>query len=344
MTGEFQDGFEAALSDQFLGSEQIRTFYQQELRHLPTFGVEEGICHDRYLELTSNTERRRGIFNCEDYIVYLPESMDGEREKTLMMNMEKYNHLNKLGKVYYYFVDDSSSFDFARNERVVNYPEKLRVGLKGGSGFDFLKYDNFEEYKKYFYKTDYHWNYRGSYQGFLDIVKMLGVERVAEPRGVFTNHENFFGSHARGTSNYDFGEEFEFYEFEIPKHEVWINGEPGQYNHFEEYKRHDYEYGKTENYYGYVYGEDYGEVKFDFGRPGKENLLIISNSYSNAINELIAQYFNKTYVVDLRYYKETFGKNFEASSYLKEKKIDKVLVLMSPTFILAEEPNRGLES
>lgn len=342
--GNFQDEFEAALSDQFVGSEQIRVFYRQALANLPTSGLKEIICHNRYLELTSDTERRRGTFNCEDYIMYLPEPITEEQEKIVVENINKYNHLNRMSEVYYYFVDDPSSFDFEQNERVVDYSKILVEGLKAQAGLDVLKYDDFEAYKKYFYKTDHHWDYRGSYQGVNDILEMMKIKNTLEPKEVFTNHESFFGSYARGTNNYDFEEEFKFYDFEIPEHTTLINGKQEKYNHYTEYKNHDYEYEKAANYYAYVYGDDYAEVVFDFREPEEDNLLIISNSYSNAINELIAQYFNKTYVVDLRHYKETFNKDFEVSKYLKEKEIDKVLVLMSPTFIRAEESNRGLES
>ena len=97
------------------------------------------------------------------------------------------------------------------------------------------------------------------------------------------------------------------------------------------------------NSYAFLYGDDYAEVVFVFNQPSKENLLIISNSYSNAVNELIGQHFNKTYVVDLRAYKEKYGHDFVLSKYIKDKNIDKALVIMSPTFIWAREPNRGLE-
>lgn len=343
MVGNYQDEFEAALSDQFVGSEQIRITYNQVLSHLPTFGIRENICKDRYLEFASNTERRRGVFNCEDYIVYLPELITEEQERIIYNNIEKYNHLNELSKVYYYFVDDPSSFDFEKNERVVDYPELLKEKLKGEAGFGALDYNNYESYKRYFYKTDHHWDYRGSYQGVIDIMGMMNVGMTIEPMKVFTNHENFYGSYARGTNNYDFEEEFRFYDYEISEHKTWINGKQEKYNHYEDYKKHEYDYDKTTNYYAYVYGDDYAEVVFDFEKSDKKNLLIISNSYSNAVNELIAQCFNKTYVIDLRHYKEDFGKDFEVSKYIKENKIDEVLVLMSPTFIRSEEPNRGLE-
>ena len=340
--GSFQDNFETAFSDQFWGSEDIRVGYAQFRRRLPTFGLKENICHDRYIELKSD-DRKRGIFNCENYIMYMPEPLSEEKKTIVERNIAKYNHVNSLTNAYYYFVDDPSSFDFEQNKRVNDYYELLNNGLRGEKGLDRLKYDDYEGYKKYFYKNDHHWNYRGSYQGFVDVAKMLEAKYAVLPIGEYTNHENFFGSYARTTNDYDYPEEFVFYEFEIPEHKTYINGIEEKYSHYEGYKNHDYEYNKAMNYYAYVYGDDYAEVIFDFNQPEKKNLLIISNSYSNAIDELIAQYYNKTYVIDLRCYKETFGKDFEISKYLTSKKIDDTLILISPTFIWATEPNRGLE-
>ena len=343
LSGDFQDNFEKAISDQFLLSEQIRVSYKHVTTHLPTFGIQDGICHNNYLELETNDGRERGTFNCEDYILYLTEPLSNEKQQIVGKNIQKYNHLNKLSNVYYYVVDDPSSFDFRTSERVNNYYDWLKKDLVGAANLDRLKYDNYEQYKGFFYKNDHHWDYRGSYQGFLDIAKMLGVKNTIKPIEILTNHECFYGSYARTTGNYDNCEEFSFYDFAIPDHDTLINGEKKPYNHFDEYKKHDYTYEETTNYYAYVYGDDYAEIVFDFDQPKEDNLLIISNSYSNAVNELIAQYFNKTYVVDLRHFKETFNRDFVPGDYIKENNIDKVLVLISPTMIWDEWPNRGLE-
>ncbi|MBQ1298828.1 hypothetical protein IIY24_03295 [Candidatus Saccharibacteria bacterium] len=344
ISGDFQDGFENTLSDQFIGSEQIRAFYKQTLAHLPNFGIEENLCHNRYLELqTVNQEVKRGIYNCDDYIVYLPATLSDDTKGIINENIEKYNHLNSLASVYYYFVDDPSSFDFVQNKKVIDYYGELKSKMKGEKALEKLDWDSFEEYKKYYYKNDHHWNYVGSYQGYLNIAKMLGIKEVVEPKGTYTNHEDFYGSYSRNTNNFDYHDEFIFYEFDLPEHDTLINHKPQKYNHYDEYKKHEYEYNEAENYYAYVYGDDYGEVVFDYNEPKKENLLIIGNSYSNPVNELIASNYNKTYVVDLRYYKESIGKDFVPKDYITENNIDKVLVIMSPTFIRLEEPNRGLE-
>ncbi len=345
LTGEFQDKFESALSDQFAGSEQIRVFYKKALNSLPTFGAHESLCKGRYLKLQeTDQERIRGLFNCEDYIIYLPSVLSEETRNIINDNIKKYNHLNEISDVYYYFVEDTSTIDFSKNNlRVNDYYGKLKKELKGEKGLKRLEWDTFDDYKRFFYKTDHHWNYIGSYQGYLDIMEMLGEKNIVEPKEIFTNHEDYYGSFARNTNNYDYHEEFTYYRFDLPEHSSAINRKVQKYNHYEEYENHDYQYGQSVNYYAYVYGDDYGEIVFDYNQPKKENLLIIGNSDSNPINELIASSFNKTYVVDLRHYKNSIGENFIPRDYIKNNKIDKVLVLMSPTFISLSESNRGLE-
>lgn len=341
--GSFQNNFEKAISDQFLLSEEIRVSYRQAIAGLPSFGLKDNICHNNYLRLESNDGRDRGTFNCEDYIMYMTEPLSHKKRQIVENNIKKYNHLNTLSDVYYYFVDDPSSFDFRSNKKVNDYYGWLNESMTGEKGLSRLEYDNFEQYKKYFYKTDHHWNYQGSYQGFLDIAKMLGINRTEEPKTLYTNHECFYGSYSRATGNYDYCEEFSFYDLNLPNHKVFINQKPDIYNHYDDYKKHNYEYEINTNYYAFVYGDDFAEIIFDFYQPKEDNLLIISNSYSNAINELIARNFNKTYVVDLRHYKEFFDKDFIPKNYIEENDVDKVLVLMSPTFIWDDWPNRGLE-
>ena len=344
INGDFQDNYEAAISDQFLGSEQIRYYYNQAFSHLPDFGLGDLMCEGRYLELKSKDGKKRGTFGCDGYIVYLPDRLSEEKKKVANENIKKYNKLNKLVDTYYYFVDDASSFDFEKDERVFDYYEFLSSNLDGEKKAKRLEYNStFDDYVKYYYRTDHHWNKEGSYQGFLDIAKMMDIKKTAEPRGVVTNHEDSFGSHARMTANFDYPEEFSFYKFDIPEHKTMINRVPEEYSNYRNYEIHNYVYDKMTSYYAYVYGGDFGEVVFDFEQPKNGNLLIISNSYSNAVNELIAQYYNKTYVVDLRYYQEQLGESFVLSRYIKDNRIDKVLVIMCPFFLWSEESSMGVD-
>ena len=76
--------------------------------------------------------------------------------------------------------------------------------------------------------------------------------------------------------------------------------------------------------YGLVFGVDCGELLLDTGRPGK-NLLVMGDSYDNAIVKPLAASFSKTWCVDLRSYAGELGQRFDMASYLREKDIDLVL-------------------
>ena len=84
------------------------------------------------------------------------------------------------------------------------------------------------------------------------------------------------------------------------------------------------------NHYAEFYGYDFGEVVFDY-KNNNDNLLILSNSFSNPINTLLASHFNKTYVIDPRYYKLE-GSKFNYRNYIEKHKIDKVLIMGNITF------------
>ena len=337
LDGSFQDNFESALSDQFPRGEGVRVTYGEVINNLPTFGIHNLICQDRYVDLSIS--QKRATFNCEDYIVRIPRSTNN----TVYNNIKKYNKMNSLNDVYYYIINSYASYDFEKNQDVGNYETIVRNNLKGNYTISSLNMRSYEDHKKYYYKTDHHWNYIGSYQGFLDIANMFGIHTPSKPIGTFTNDEYFFGSHARAIRNYSFKENFTIYLFDVPSHDTTINGKTKPYNHIEDFTNHNYKYDKNMNFYGYVYGGDYGEVVFDFHHEDKPNLLILSNSYSNAINELIAQYFNKTYVVDLRHYNDSIGTSFEYSKYIKNNNIDKTLVIADPGFLSEPESNQGLE-
>ena len=331
----FQDNLENALSDQFIGSATIREAYSYVIDNMPTFSLEEQLCKNEYLSLGNG----RSTFNCDERIVYTPVKFTAQQEKQIKTNIAQLDKLNQLADTYYYVVNDPAVFDFRTNQFTENLTELLKKNLHNGyAGIDSLKFKNYDEAKKFFYKTDHHWNYRGAQQGYLDIAKMLNIKNVYQPDETFHSNEQFFGSHARNLRNYDFPEEFVAYKYSLPKHKSYINGVFGSYNGVEKTEKHDYEYEKNLNFYGQYYGLDYAEVVFDYAQPKKENLLIIANSYSNAINELLASGFNKTYVIDPR-----INKNWHARKYIKDNEISKVVVILSDKLLMADDLNLGVE-
>lgn len=93
----------------------------------------------------------------------------------------------------------------------------------------------------------------------------------------------------------------------------------------------------TDASYGGVYGWDNGEVILDTGTTGRGNLLMLGESYDNAILKLMASHFDRVYSVDLRSYEQDMGKPFRLAEYLREHRITKVLLIGSTPFFTSDD-------
>ena len=78
--------------------------------------------------------------------------------------------------------------------------------------------------------------------------------------------------------------------------------------------------------YDYFYGENEALVEFDTGRPERENILILGDSFDNAVLKLLASHFNKTYCVDMRF---PDAQPFNIGSFAEEHDVDLVLIIAS---------------
>lgn len=194
-----------------------------------------------------------------------------------------------------------------------------------------LEVNDISDYCEYFYKTDHHWNYKGSYQGYKDIIRMLlgEDEPLMEPVETVTFDVRFNGSLNKNISRKNSDEKFTVYRFEYPEMEIRINGKRkktygkqdayfnGKYNKKDAYTNH----------YSEFYGGDEGLIEFDTGNEDKPNLILFSNSFSNAVNMLIASHFNHTYVIDMRHYKDDMGSKLNLTRSIREWDIQKVMLM-----------------
>ena len=90
-----------------------------------------------------------------------------------------------------------------------------------------LKYEipDFAAFSEYFYRTDHHWNYLGSYRAYRELLPLLGcTDTPLEPTATETLGE-FSGSKAAGTGLDIFSEPFTVYRFAYPEMTVTRNGE-----------------------------------------------------------------------------------------------------------------------
>lgn len=318
--GSFQDGVENALSDQVQLAEQAKKAY-----YFATGMV-----------AAPATRALEGYFGADGYVYY---------------NGSKFYN----GKILFYtriLADETAGFD-ARiadiNETVAQHPEldffvyyiekdtdiemigAVRAGLSEyllpqinlpEENKGCFRVDSFDVFEKYFYDTDHHWNYIGSYLGYTQVLSMVSGDEALKPEGVYHSGRRFSGSKTFGMGGF-FTDEMSIYRFDYPAMNITVNGAPAD------------DYGAQSRLiagevevptYSEVYGSDFGEVVFDTGREG-ENLLVIGESYDNAILKLLASHFSKTYSVDLRYYAANMGTDFDFDAYVAEHDIDKVLLI-----------------
>jgi hypothetical protein len=354
--GKYQDDLEKSLSDQMLWSQSIKTamtsrksevigewqkrlvanieeeepLTEEETQNQTTDGkVEEKpkeIRKIKYMPISGGNVYHYGD---SQYMVFKCRSLKNAKSKIDEMAQSYQKHFKDIDS-YFYFVNISKSIDFNKVDETEN--EFLTYIKQAFSDFqcDGLKIDSYEQYMDYFYETDHHWNYKGSYQGYKDIINlMLPEENVLEPTETKTFDTYYYGSNARTTAVYTNKEKFTVYDFKIPKYTTYVNGSVSGYGNRDMYYNNGYSTEKGYNHYGAFYGGDFAEVSFDFKQPEKENLLVIAPSYSNAINKLVASHFNKTYYIDLRHYQNTYGKAFNPEEFCRKNKIGKFLFLIS---------------
>ncbi len=326
--GSFQDAMESALSDQVQFAQLAKKCYNYAVSAsaVPLISLLENVTHDY---VYSN-----GLAFYEGKIVYMQTGLDARRER-LTAKAENLNSVIAAHPeldFYAYYIEKDTDLNFTTGERLgareyvfsmLNIPED-RMGV--------YEIQSFAEFDERFYDTDHHWNYIGSYSGYRDVLSLISDDEPIEPAGVFHSGLRFVGSKAMSLGSF-YTDEMSIYRFDYAPMSISINGTPAE------------DYGQQDKLllgelscptYGDVYGGDEGEIIFDTGRDG-ENILIIGESYDNAILRLLAGHFAETYSIDLRYYETAFGKKFDFDEYVSQHGITKVLFIGNVDYYVSED-------
>ncbi|MBQ8264865.1 MAG: hypothetical protein IJY96_08855 [Oscillospiraceae bacterium] len=328
---EYQDGVESALMDQIHGAELMKSKYNE---------TDSGIAFSVLKSIFMRDPNRIYYYNGllvrgGDALLYYPKIL---REDSMVLLDERAAEINEAAAAnpeqdfYVYYVEKDTDINF---DTLVHsgFYEHLASKLDPSIPHGVDAIADFEDYYRRFYKTDHHWNHIGSYECYLDLLPFLGVE--SEPiaiEGEYLIGTRMSGSKAAYTRSLDvWVEDMYGYYLNFPWMGVNINGWWS-----ENYGCQNVPDENAVSYGGY-YGDDFGQVTFNMDKPERENILVIGDSYDNAILKLIASHFNMTYSVDLRYYEHYMGEKFVLSDYIEEHDIDKVLIIGSVNFFLSED-------
>ena len=333
LTGEFQQQLEDALGDQYPFGENIKAgligaedaLYQAESKALHALFPAAAM---------SYAEIANGYYHFGGDESRIVEKSWPEEKYAAALQQQSSLYADLGAPVYLYFVRNSRAHDFmqdaAANDAVYQAIVKAYQPVASAC-FAAADYD---EYATFFYATDHHWNHRGADKGYRDIIRlMLGEDEATVPvQEEVSFPVPFNGSYARQSGRMMGDSAFTVYTYDLKKIITRLNGKNGTYGHQSLYEKGRYPTDELRNHYAYYYGGDYGEIVLDTRQTDKENLLIVADSYSNPINNLIASHFGRTHILDLRYYERDMGKPLDLKAYIQENDISRVLLLGDITF------------
>ena len=322
LNNKMQNNVECTLGDQIFLSKELKilnNLINGNLINYHKSKIYKNMPND-YLHVKNNI-----YFYGMDNLVYAPSNLDFVKND-LHKKILNYNKLIKKYKnvdFYAYYVEKDTDINFNTNKKSKIY-EYINNNLKSKNNAKF-NINNFDEYKKYFYKCDHHWNYKGSYKAYKDILKLLEIKYKPKVGKKICIDRPLCGSKASDIGfNRIVTDNLCAYLYDYIDMNITINGKPAEYTKVNDPKNFNNNNMTT---YSDFYGKGESEIVFDTKNKNKDNILIIGDSYDNAILQLIAEQFNKTVSVDLRdynLYKET---GFDFNMYINKFKINKVLFI-----------------
>ena len=189
-----------------------------------------------------------------------------------------------------------------------------------------MEINDLHDHEEYFFKSDLHWNAKGAYKAYCDIIDMINDDYdIGEPKAIkeeMVYPYSFYGNVANKLGSYGDTDQISDLVLEgINDFDLYVDGEEYDlYRDKEEYK----ENGNQTIYSDYhvYFGENNFLRVFDFHDESKPNLLFFGDSYKNTNMMWIASHFNKTIIIDLR----SRPDDFDLDRYINEYDIDVALI------------------
>ena len=173
--------------------------------------------------------------------------------------------------------------------------------LDEGIVYGRLKIDSLDDSIRKLFLTDHHWNARGMYEAYCDIVTMMFGE-AAELRPLGDRHDvegaSYFGTFARTSGYYGCHDDFFFYDYHLPKHRL-VADNPYDFEKVrDKYLAGNFSRDRGADHYVSFY--PYAQyLKYPENHTGRV-LLLLGDSYSRGISELLSSAFDEAYIFDYR--------------------------------------------
>lgn len=335
MDTTFQDSIEDVLADQFYQRQRIVEEKKQFDRavELVVFGE-----NTDDLVLTKMGDTSIYQLGSSNYMMNGLMTYDENIEKCIMNRIEQINNIAyDYPDIEFYLYRPVQGYETSLFDEINNvesygehynqlFVDHLQIPV------DFLDIESVEMYKELFFSSDHHWNYRGAYQGYSDIMNLMGMgNEILEPKSIFCHpNATFYGTYSTRTANLLEPDSYCLYDIDYADAEVIVNNEviedilnPKYYiEHSDEYASNPYEYHYNKSFENYT-----PYVQYRTDKTNKKNILVIGDSYSRAIANYLASSFYNSYFVNPTDYISSTGSYFYYDSFIRDCEIDVVLFM-----------------
>lgn len=327
-TGQFFEEFDKYVSDQFYGRDSwVRSYIKMNKDVLKKSKV-NGL-----------------VVGKDDYLLFFTPNRNLEEQKKestpyIKTNVNNINELNKFileknKKFYFMAVPTQSVYNFDKYPSYLNNSKEKQLFVEETFFNNLDKSINATNMREPFeqsgesnlyFKTDHHWTMNGSFIGYQ---KLMGEIRkdfteISEPyeknNYEIKRYDKFNGSYNRQMfllHNVNDGLELWYPKYEVPAFKKYVDGKEDNKIYYEE------NIGARNSYATYMNGDN-SEIIFETNRAHLPNVLIFGDSFTNTVEPFIAQHFNTTRILDLRYYKD-----MNLYDYINKNNPDAVIMIVN---------------
>lgn len=261
-----------------------------------------------------------GVYLCGDRLIHKIE--DASRAEQNISYLQKLTELTDI-PVYLGLIPTAAEVYRdqlpvgAENFDQAAYLEKVRESVPGAVWVDIEKWMDGASGVSLFYRTDHHWTSAGAWHGYAALMEAMG--EPFEPLGTpETVSDDFYGTLYSSSGVHWLAPD---------TIERYVSGAGVTVENFEKGETHglyvDSFLGEKDKYASFLGGNTPLYIIRNPEAASGEKLLVVRDSYSDAMAPFLSQYFAEIHLVDLRYYRTS------VAEYARENGMDRIFVCYS---------------
>lgn len=201
---------------------------------------------------------------------------------------------------------DSEKDWYAEQTKVFDQTNTKLVNL-------FPAFEGANDKTQLYYKTDHHWTSEGAYTAFEELAKVMELDTSGITFTKKTVNDDFQGTLMSKSGFYGgTKDKIDIYQPKDKELNYIVNYEEEQYKTTSIFNEEGL---KSDDPYQVFFGGNYPIVKIQTDVQSDRKLLILKDSYANAMVQFLLPFFSEIDMIDARYYAGNIQNETDASGY-----------------------------